>query len=161
MDIIVAIMQCSSFHLFLKKNSYFCFGGEFPKSKNDFLSSPQNGDAGYVFPVCLPKVQVLCGLRRPDIPSSLFRARRIGSVPPLSCRFTRWLAFGSHRWVLNLGARSYVRVPLHGKKRYSLVGVFKLSFLNYFLKRNLLVRFIVSQKCFLEIILFISIFFSC
>lgn len=86
MDIIVAIMQCSSFHLFLKKNSYFCFGGEFPKSKNDFLSSPQNGDAGYVFPVCLPKVQVLCGLRRPDIsffpfPSAAHWLRAASELP--------------------------------------------------------------------------------
>jgi len=42
--------------VFKKEQRYLYFGGEFQKRKSDFLSSPQNGDAGYAFPVCLLKV---------------------------------------------------------------------------------------------------------
>lgn len=154
--------------VFKKKRSHLHFGGEFQKRKKYFLYSPQNGDRVTLSRFVFLRCEALSRLYKPDIPSSLFQVKRVRLVLPLEstplCLPREWV-FGSlrhHHCVLNLSPRSYVRVPLHdGKKRHSLEGFFKLSFLNYFLKRNLLVRFIVSQKVFLEIILFINISFSC
>lgn len=89
-------------------------------------------------------------LCRPDLLSSFFHA---------ACEPAFISVVGAYRLLApSLSSCSYLRVPLpHGMKDIQWWFFFKLSFLNYFKKKEIYWLDLLSQKMFLEIILFINI----